>query len=98
MKNLNNTTQQAKGFIKAYDRATNNGELYEVYGSYSCFKGRALNHCKEVLNALNGFEPKIIGYNSNFFTYAFKHLDEMTGFLKLVVITANNEYAMDYIY
>lgn len=97
MKNLNNTTQQAKCFINAYDRATNNGELYEVYGSYSYFKGRALNHCKELLNALNGSTPKIIGYNSNFFTYAFKYVDELTGLIKLAVITASNEYSINYI-
>ena len=97
MTRLNNTTNKANGFMRAYANADNSGELWQVYGSYSMYKARALERCKARANELDGFSPRIIGHNSSFFTYAFKFIDELTGVIKLMVITACNEYVMDLI-
>lgn len=51
---------------------SNATRLYDVYGSYSCAKSMAFDRCIETMYEYRGFDGRIISYNTNFFTYAFK--------------------------
>lgn len=94
MKTLNNTTQQAQGFIRAYENTTDNtGELYQVYDTCSTYKYRAMYRCKELCSKLNGHSPRITGHNTFAFTYAFKYENE-NGQTCLAYITKDNNYSI----
>lgn len=86
---LNKTNKRALCFIEAYKNCSNTGELYQVYGSFSKNKTKALEHCKELVYKTKGNSPKIISANSNTFTYAFKIGHD------LAVITKENEYKIE---
>lgn len=69
-------TQKQLEMLNSYNRADNNGELWEVYGSFSHNKAKALNYCKELQAQRNGYDPRIPSANSFIFTYAFRFIDE----------------------
>ena len=93
MTKLNKNTKKAKQLIDNYERATNNGELYQVYNNYSCYKERAINYCKTLQKTNNGKNGKITSFNSQIFTYAF--VSENDNKTTLYYITPNNEYIIE---
>lgn len=93
MTKLNKNTQKAKQFIYNYNRANNDGNLYDVYKNNSCKKYLAIMRCKDICNYYNGKEPKITSYNTFVFTYAF--ITEQDGKKQLVYITPNNDYIIE---
>lgn len=79
-------------YYSRYQRS-NAAELYQVYGSYSRKKQAALDYCKELQLKYNGFNGKIIGFNSHFFSYGFEFTDAGTGVLCFAFITReHNRY------
>ena len=50
-------------------------ELYQVYGSYSDAKEKAMKYCKELQDRLGGYSGTIVGASSHFFSYAFRYWD-----------------------
>ena len=88
---LNKNTQKAKQFIKNYDRATNNGELWQVYDKTSDNKQRVFVYCKKLQNELNGNDAKIPTKNTFIFTFAFT----IDNGKKLVYITPENNYIIE---
>lgn len=50
-------------------------ELWDIYSNYSYNKEKALNMCYRIMKNLNGFNLKIVGYNSNVFTVGFMTID-----------------------
>ena len=86
MTKLKRNTQKAKGFIGEY-RNSNCCTLDDCYNNYSYAKQRAYDYCINKMQKMGGYDGRIIGYNTCFFSYAF-----MTGDNKLIVICPTNEY------
>lgn len=58
---------------------SNKVELWQVYGSYSVYKARAFEYCKELMHDLNGYGLRILSFNSQAFTVGFMFFDAETG-------------------
>ena len=78
-------------------RANNNEgtELFEVYGSYSAAKGRAMKECKEKCAAVNGYDFRIIGHNGWAFSVAWNFTNQETGEIMTQIETSSNTYVID---
>lgn len=59
-----------KGVFKCY-LMSNTYRLRDVYKSYSFYKERAFEYCRDLVAKYNGTQGKIINFNSNVFTYGF---------------------------
>ena len=70
MKTLNNNTQKAQAYINAYNRS-DIYSLNQAYGKPSTEKTRADYNCRMMMQSEGGYNYKIIGYNSSFFTVAW---------------------------
>lgn len=86
MTKLKRNTQKAKRFIKEY-WTSSRYNLYDCYQNYSYAKAKAFDYCVNKMVKMSGYDGRIIGYNTCFFSYAF-----MTGDNKLIVICPTNEY------
>ena len=86
MTKLKRNTQKAKIFIKEYWTSTRYS-LYDCYNDYSYAKDRAYDYCITKMQEMNGYDGRILTYNTFVFTYAF-----MTDDNKLIVICPTNEY------
>lgn len=75
--------KQIKEAYKQYLKS-NYYELYQCYNNYSYFKEKAIEYCKELQYKYNGFNLKIIGFNSMTFSVGFigEIPDEKTGEIK----------------
>lgn len=73
-------TKKNMGLLGNYENARFT-DLWQVYGSFSWNKQRALDYCKEDMYRFNGYDGRICSYNCMQFTYAFKYdlTDELTG-------------------
>lgn len=67
---LNNGTRRGDNFTRAYFNSYCEF-LSQCYKSYSYEKAKAFNECEEIKRRFGGSNSRIIGYNCNFFTYAF---------------------------
>lgn len=67
---LNKDTKQAQRFLYQYRIATNY-QLSQCYKDFSNAKARAFIYCENIADTYKGFGRFIIGYNCNYFTYAF---------------------------
>lgn len=67
MKTLNRTTKQASRLINSFF-ASKFGSLANCYKSYSTAKARAENACKRMMAQENGFEFRILSFNTLGFT------------------------------
>lgn len=67
------THTKAKNIKRAYNDFSNSHlyTLYDCYGTFSIYKQRAFNYCRELYEKYNGFSGKIIGFNSQTFSYGF---------------------------
>lgn len=71
MKTLNNTTKAAARFINGYSNSLNY-TLSDCYGRYSTEKARAERWCKDQMNKENGFDFRIISFNTFGFSCGWK--------------------------
>ncbi len=83
-------TKKQLGMLNSYDYAQNGGELYDVYGSFSYNKARAMEYCKNLQYERNGYGGKICSFNTFMFTYGFKY--EGDDGEHLVYITPSYDY------
>ena len=86
MTKLKRNTQKARRFIKEY-WTSSRYNLDECYNNYSNAKYNAYKYCINKKDKMNGYDGRIISYNTCFFSYAF-----MTNDNKLIVICPTNEY------
>ena len=86
MTKLKRNTQKARRFIKDY-WTSSNYNLDDCYNNYSYAKQNAFDYCISKMQKMGGYDGRIIGYNTSFFSYAF-----MTEDNKLIVICPVNEY------
>lgn len=70
-------------------------ELYQIYGSYSAAKGRAMKECKEKCAAVNGYNFRIIGHNGWAFSVAWNFTNSDTGEMMTQIETSSNTYVID---
>ena len=71
MKTINNNTKQAERYIDAYNRS----KMYDLQDAYrkpSTRKTRADYNCRMMMQREGGFGYKILGYNCQAFTVAWK--------------------------
>lgn len=54
-----------------YYLLSNDYGLRDVYKSYSLYKERAFEYCRNLVAKYNGIQGRIISFNSNVFTYGF---------------------------
>ena len=67
-------TKAQKTMVENYKRATAT-DLWQVYGTFSESKSRAMDYCKELQYQMNGFGGRICSANTFQFTYAFQYID-----------------------
>ena len=81
--------KNAKIAGKQFDRWLNSNayRLEDVYNSYSVFKARAYQYCKELMWDLQGWGLKILSANSQAFTVGFEFVDPETSELMFAYIT-----------
>lgn len=84
------TREQA---VCAYNRAEHT-ELWQAYKNPSARKYRAMDHCKEKQYLLNGYDGRITAAGCQFFSYAFRYMED--GIEKLRYITYANDYDYNY--
>lgn len=93
MRELKNTTQQAKNFIRRYLWALENApkdNIFKMYNKPSQAKIKAFNDCISFKAQLEGYNGIITGGNCDKFNYAFKYKENGTEYL--VYITPQNDY------
>ena len=86
MTKLKRNTQKARRFIKDY-WTSSRYNLDDCYNNYSYAKENAYDYCINKQSKMNGYDGRILSYNTFVFTYAF-----MTDDNKLIVICPVNEY------
>ena len=62
--------------------------LWQVYGTYSDKKEKAMQYCKELCGKVDGRKLRIISHNSQFFSVGFEFPHPETGELCFAYITA----------
>lgn len=67
MKTINRTTKQASRLINSFF-ASKFGSLADCYKSYSTAKARAENACRRMMAQGNGYEFRILSFNTFGFT------------------------------
>ena len=85
MTKLKRNTQKARIFIKEYWNSSRYN-LDDCYNNYSYAKERAYDYCINKMQEMNGYDGRILSYNTFVFVYAF-----MTSDNKLIVICPSNE-------
>ena len=78
-------------FYERYKKADNNGELWNVYGSFSHAKAKALDYCKGLQADCEGFRARIVSKCTSYFTYGF--IFERMGQAYFAIITPAHNYA-----
>lgn len=81
------THKNLNGYVTAYERSTAT-QLYDVYGKCSTEKHIAFKYCQELMERENGYNGRIVSYNTFAFTFAFQNDDNF------YVITKNYDYYM----
>lgn len=71
---------RSKRMKEAYHRwcVSDKWDLGDVYKSHSREKNEAYTHCMRTMLALNGYGGRIVGYNTNNFSYGFVFKDAVT--------------------
>lgn len=82
-------------FVQAY-AGSNNLSLYAVYSKPSQHKLTAENECITQMRDENGWNFRILSYNTFAFTCGWLIADAETGELMLRVETPENSYIMEY--
>lgn len=73
--------KQMQGAINSH-KMSNTYSLSDCYNSYSYAKERAYNYCRNLYNEYNGYDFKIISYNTNQFSVGFYcDFDDKTNFV-----------------
>lgn len=86
---LNNTTQRAQNFLRQYQKASA-CSLYEVYNTFSQYKARAFDYCKELQAKLCGEFGRVASACVMYFAFAF--IFDYEGQKYLCYITKSNNY------
>lgn len=82
-------------YYAMYREADNNGELWQVYESFSEAKTIALKRCKDIAHFLDGYTPKIITSCTCFFTYGFLYEYNGKEYFALITPTQNISAPVD---
>ena len=90
---LNN--KRAENFRSSYDNSLIRC-LTEAYKNPSIFKQRAYAGCINKMFEMGGFDLRIMGYNTCFFTVGWRYTDPETGVIMLNVETAHSTYQIEY--
>lgn len=67
-------------------------QLEDVYGRYSDKKARAYAYCRNLMSKYDGYDFRIISYNTYMFTCGFKFRDPATDELTFAYITPTYNY------
>ena len=59
-----------QGLLDSHERS-HKYDLWDCYGHFSYWKARAYDNCKQLCEKLNGYDFKIIGYNTCMFSIGF---------------------------
>lgn len=70
-----------------YWKQSSADSLDDVYGSYSIFKARAWQYCKELMWDLRGYGLRVLSFNSQAFTVGFMFEDPDTSEAMFAYIT-----------
>ncbi len=71
--------------------------LSDVYADYSSKKAHAFNYCVELMHKYNGFDLKIVSYNTFMFTAGFLYHDK-NGDLMYMHITPSYDTSVYYVF
>lgn len=67
-------TKKQQSILESYNRAKAT-ELRDVYGKYSIYKSRSFEAIRSEMHESNGYGLRILSYNSQFYTCAYKTAD-----------------------
>lgn len=83
-------TKRQTQIIINHERATARF-LSEVYASYSVAKENAFRYCEELMYKYNGYDFRIISYNTFMFTVGFYYIDQDTEQEMFMYITPSKD-------
>lgn len=86
--------KREKNFQHAYMRS-NDYSLFDAYKNVSREKFRAWEHCEVLCKENDGWDLKVISYNSFQFTAGFEFTNPETGAVSLCIITKSDEFAFE---
>ncbi len=86
---INSTTQRGERIVSSYNNSSAT-QLWHVYGTYSSAKARAYQDCVDLCNSVNGYDLRITGACSNFFSVGFIFVKD--GIKCLAYITHCGDY------
>lgn len=84
-------TRQIRHAMKVHKTAKYN-ELWQVYGTYSRAKEKAMLYCKELKHLHYGYDLRILSWNTCIFTVGF--YGKYDGKDAFFYITPSNDYCM----
>ena len=91
---VNGATKKGQALLASTER--NQGtELYHVYGRVSQAKQNAMERCKAICEAAQGWNFHITGHNAHTFTVAWNYMNTETGEVMTRIETAQNTYIVD---
>lgn len=78
--------KQMQGAMRMH-KMSNTYSLNDCYNNYSYAKENAYNYCKDLQTKYNGYDFKIISYNTNQFSVGFYYKNENDNTTRFVYIT-----------
>lgn len=94
MKIINGATKRGQSLLRMADNYCGT-ELWQVYGSYSAAKARAMEDCKRKCADMNGYNFHITGANGWAFSVAWNFNNPETGEIMTQIETSSNTYVID---
>lgn len=85
-------TKKHQGIITRYYKSTDYS-LYNCYKTFSSAKAHSYENILDEMFKLNGYDLRILSYNSNFYTCAYRRKDE-SGKEYLIYHTAYNRISI----
>lgn len=88
-------TKKNQGMLWSYEHATAR-TIWEAYSRPSYAKVKAYtNDCLKQMQELNGYDGRITGASSHFFSYAFRYLKDGAEHLRYITYANNYDFVIE---
>lgn len=88
-------TKKNQGFLWSYEHATAR-TIWEAYTTPSYKKVKAYtDDCLQQLKELDGYDGRITGASSHFFSYAFRYMKDGVERLRYITHSNNYDFALE---
>lgn len=87
--------KRVNGIINSYKNYAGR-DLSDCYKKASVAKQRAYAYCRDLQRKYNGYDFRVISYNTFMFTVGFKFVDTETGKVMFMHITPSKDEIFEY--